>query len=710
MRDDSAETSFIASTRQAWLTCAAMAAWTTIAIAGIAGCRDGGSGLKRNVGLNTSTREDVFSAAVATLNTQVEFDSYRAVVQAVKHLNSWAAQQPPVPDWGPDPLLATLPPELANLDALDKLNAMEFPQSDAEQFRQLYWLRAVARSAGGHESTLAAPTSDGDVATYASEATASRRPRSLAWAENLLDWKAFIEGKPQAVRDDLNLAMRLFDWTVCHIQLDPSAKGEKEVPLVRLPWHTLLLGHGQAIDRAWLFCLVARQKGLETVVLALPGEEGQPPRPWAVSALIDHQLYLFDFKLGLPIPGPGGRGVATLEQVANDDRLLRKMDLDAEHPYPATSARAGQVVALIEASPNYLSRRMAAMQAKVVGDQKFVFFKPAAPLAARLKQLPHVADAQLWTLPYERLAEQAAAKTRLDRFGLTAGSVEMRPFRLFVLKVSGERAENEKRHEEQADRQFKEANVNQNAGRQTAAVRALWRGRVTHMLGRVSGEGGAPHAYLDVRDSVFDRDLQLRQFGFIVEKLPEGARKVLDQWQISYVQGLTDEQKSDLGAFFKAQQQRASMPNPYPDLIRYLDDRELERLDNVLERLDLAGLPPEVNPAEARQLIDVIVNLAGRQYDDYALQAKMHASFWMGIAAYDGERYKVAIDWLDKLTLQAYPDGVRTPGALYNLGRAFEGLGQTDRAIEFFEADKKSPQSAGNRLRARWLAEKNPSG
>ncbi|GAG96848.1 unnamed protein product, partial [marine sediment metagenome] len=41
-------------------------------------------------------------------------------------------------------------------------------------------------------------------------------------------------------------------------------------------------------------------------------------------------------------------------------------------------------------------------------------------------------------------------------------------------------------------------------------------------------------------------------------------------------------------------------------------------------------------------------------------------------------------------------------GARYNLARAYEVAGQLDKARAIYLADQ-SPQSHGNRLRARWL-------
>lgn len=86
--------------------------------------------------------------------------------------------------------------------------------------------------------------------------------------------------------------------------------------------------------------------------------------------------------------------------------------------------------------------------------------------------------------------------------------------------------------------------------------------------------------------------------------------------------------------------------------------------------------------------------------------AKRDASYWMGLLSYDDGRYEpAAIDWFQRHTLEANPDGPWTQGARYNLARTYEQLGRFDEAIALYEADG-SPQRHGNRLRARLLAER----
>src|SRR3990172_9778340 len=100
------------------------------------------------------------------------------------------------------------------------------------------------------------------------------------------------------------------------------------------PWELLLYGHGTAEQRAWVFALSCRQQGLDVVMLELP--EAGKPKFWLPALLSDGKLYLYDTRLGLPIPGRDGQGVATLADLQADPALLRQLDLE-DSAYPVTA-------------------------------------------------------------------------------------------------------------------------------------------------------------------------------------------------------------------------------------------------------------------------------------------------------------------------------------------------------------------------------------
>ena len=334
----------------------------------------------------------------------------------VSQLNQWIVLQSPLADWRREPLLKTLPDRLQKSSQFDDLETMGFSSADGIDLRQAIWLRDASNWAAGD------------------------------------------------TQDDLERARRIFDWVIRNIQLDPSAEVDA-VP--RLAWQTLLLGHGQAIERAWLFVLLARQQALDVVMLArAPADDADHASngPWAPALLHQGELYLFEPFLGLPLPGPRGEGVATLSQVAADDGLLRHLDLDDEHPYDMTASKAEKVTALIEASPMYLAQRMALLESQLAGDQKVVLSVDATALAERLRECPHVAEVRLWTLPYDRLASQA----RLGKKGRQSLAADFEPFVVPFPRPIKKKVE---------------------------MAPALWKARVLHLFGKFSGETGAMKYY-----------------------------------------------------------------------------------------------------------------------------------------------------------------------------------------------------------------------
>lgn len=299
-----------------------------------------------------------FDSAIHQLDEIEKNGSDTALQQIVERLNQWLQLNFPGGDWQPDPLIATLPTSIQNTRPLLSVNAPAMqPDMDREFLREAMLLHHAAQAHRGAENEAVA------------------------------------------------IATRLFDWTVQNVQLDrPASDGAAEFHL-RRPFAALMLGHGTLDERNWVFISLARQQGLDVVVLAL-GEPSQTEslRPWATALLHQGELYLFDGRLGIPIPGPEGRGVATLSQLAEDDALLRHLDLGAKSRYPVESSDLQQVTALIEATPASLARRMQIIEARLAGDRKPMLSASPSALAKKLMECEHVAAANLWMVPYETVS------------------------------------------------------------------------------------------------------------------------------------------------------------------------------------------------------------------------------------------------------------------------------------------------------------------
>jgi hypothetical protein len=410
----------------------------------------------------------------------------------VDQLNRWLGSQKLADDWRPDALLETLPEALRDLPAVKSLGDRKFSDADAAALREVVWLRDVSNRISGEAS------------------------------------------------EELERARRLFDWAVRNVQLDPPATPEQKEELARapcLPWHLLTLGHGQAEDRAWLFALLARQQAMDVVLLEFAGEK---PRLLA-GLLIKDQLYLFDPELGLPLPGPEMESVATLSQIAGDDGLLRKLDLDAEHAYPLHSADAAKVAAYIEASPVYLQRRTALVESRLTGDEKLALSLDASALAKRLAACAHVGEIKLWPTPYERL--QALSQRRSPGVKQLANEFQvlMTPYEHVVKK-------------------------------KLELTMALWRGRIQHLLGRFTGDAGANYFYQLARMADAEIDQLIAQ---------EGAARQGEPPEIAQQRRLLAESR---GNQYRAAKRYASYwlglvayeRENYPTAIDYFKTRTLE--------------------------------------------------------------------------------------------------------------------------------------
>ena len=84
-------------------------------------------------------------------------------------------------------------------------------------------------------------------------------------------------------------------------------------------------------------------------------------------------------------------------------------------------------------------------------------------------------------------------------------------------------------------------------------------------------------------------------------------------------------------------------------------------------------------------------------------QAKLHATYWLGLAQYDTGKLDAAVESFERRTIAGSPGTPWTPGASYNLGPTYEAQNNLEAAARWYEADDTSPQGQGNRFRARWL-------
>ena len=562
------------------------------------GCDDGSAPSPRTprTAVPQSTRENL-DAAMEYLERANEFEESQSSFQVAYCLNRWLDGQSLRGDWQPDPLLERLPREIRGHAALQDLGRLRFHVEDAKPLQQSVWLRQISR--------------------WAAQRPAD--PSAEAWV---------TEREPELGRfeaDQLRITLRLFDWTIRHIQLDelipypaetvaqPRPKpGEAVAPLdppplrgipgpgySLHPWQTLLYGHGDAWQRARVFILLCRQQGMDVAMLAFPAQTIPPrPRPWLPAVLVKDDLYLFDAAWGLPIAGRDRRGIATLAQVLEDPGLLQAMAAGSDRPYPVEAADLKSILALLDISPADVSRRMSVVEEHLTGDHRTVLTASPARLAARLRACRGIHEVALWSLPFEAIWYQAALEKKMAD------------------------------EPQAAAQQFVERAV-------FSGRNALVQGRCLHFRGILENQGekkGAIALYMEAR-------------------VPQAQ-----------IDGLTTSEE-------------------------------------VQRQLGLTRDRDEGNVLWSRRVASFKIVLS---------QAKERATYWLGLAQYDAGRYEAAIEWLERRTLEAMPNGPWTNGARYNLGRAYEALGDSERARAWYRADKSSPQRDGNLWRASRLEQRLP--
>src|SRR5262249_54395377 len=146
----------------------------------------------------------------------------------------------------------------------------------------------------------------------------------------------------------LDQAIRCFDWVTRQVILQEST--EDLTP----PRAALRLGFATAKERALIFLAVLHQFQMDACVVALPGSAADTPGPLLAGVVLDQNkktdIYLFDPRLGRAVPGPGGKGVATLADVRKQPELL-----SAGEGEPATK---GEFEVYVAPPLHALSRRM----------------------------------------------------------------------------------------------------------------------------------------------------------------------------------------------------------------------------------------------------------------------------------------------------------------------------------------------------------------
>jgi hypothetical protein len=166
--------------------------------------------------------------------------------------------------------------------------------------------------------------------------------------------------------DPLQQVVRVFNFVQRNV-LDAGAD-----PPTMTPYEVLLLGRGDARQRAWVVAELLRQVDLDAVIVRPATAASEANDLWLLGVLINRegssQLYLFDAVIGLPIPAAAERTSrtplitqpATLTEVRADDSLLRQLDLP-DNPYRFRAEQLQSVHVELIGHSSLWSNRVAAI-------------------------------------------------------------------------------------------------------------------------------------------------------------------------------------------------------------------------------------------------------------------------------------------------------------------------------------------------------------
>ncbi len=319
-----------------------------------------------------------------------EFNATQAQDKIRYHLQQWMKKQRPHSEWIADPLARRLPQRFQPLISEERLARLELESYDVQMLQEAVWLRDIARSVVRRQTI--APDVQRWIDATASTVDAERR-------------------------SDLAHALLLFDWVVRNLQLEkiqPDGKQRFDSDLILQAWESLLMGRGTLEEKSRVFLLLARQMGLAVTMLGIDTPDAaEAPRPWLPAVLLGDQLFLLEMRLGLPIEGPDEHTVATLDQVLDQPELLQRMSLDGNYAVGSDDLRS--LVAMLDATPGYLSQRMRVLETALLGDQKMVLTTAPSTLSTTLRRCRGISRVQIWPMPYEAFEQRATLTSQSPR-------------------------------------------------------------------------------------------------------------------------------------------------------------------------------------------------------------------------------------------------------------------------------------------------------
>ena len=188
---------------------------------------------------------------------------------------------------------------------------------------------------------------------------------------------------------DLSRVVNVFQFVVRNLPL--MNRHLNDLPLTLQEIWTM--GRATTEDRAWAFAAILRQLRIDSVLLFSAEKEEGTRAPFLIAVLLNDEAYLFDPRLGLPIPGPETDKPATLSEVLAAPEILTQLAIDTQPPYPLTAdALSHPRVKLIGDSCSW-APRMRLLEDAFLGERRVQLYEGLQDENGQPGYLKRVADA-----------------------------------------------------------------------------------------------------------------------------------------------------------------------------------------------------------------------------------------------------------------------------------------------------------------------------
>ncbi len=334
--------------------------------------------------------------------------------------------------WAIDPMIQQLKLDYDQIPGVAFMDKLEFVSTDPYFVRERRWMKQISDRVC--DATLAPIELTRLQAS--GEITSGDATASMAEL-----YRSIYPEMSETASVKLAEAILLFDWVTRNVQLeepieipednveeytlregdntDYAARGVPGLGYRRFIWQVLIYGRADYVERAKLFSGLLRQREIDSAMLIV-GDQ-----PWVVSVFVDGKAWLFDTRLGLPIPGEKPGQIATLAEVKSNADLLKRLDLTVEETnrddskYWVKADDLAQLRAELFTSPETVSRRMSFLQRRLLGDQRLVLVdeptKVAAVVTAAIPGIKvSVSRSAYQTLEFRKLVGEARKRASFD--------------------------------------------------------------------------------------------------------------------------------------------------------------------------------------------------------------------------------------------------------------------------------------------------------